>query len=79
MDKFAFYYEVEHDTGDGNTNKEGGFLMAHDHKDAMDQLIAIYEPGLLSAHIEYMEKEIFVFPLNEARIAKDWVNANGSY
>ena len=79
MDKYAFYYEVEYDLDGGDTNKEGGFLMAHDHKDALDQLIALYEPGMLSVHIEYMEKELFVFPLDEARIAKDWVNANGSY
>ena len=79
MEKFAFYYEVEHDTGDGDTNKEGGFLMAHDHKDALEQLIALYEPGMLSVHIEYMEKEFFIFPVELAREAKDWVNANGSY
>ena len=79
MEKFAFYYEVEHDIDCGTTNKEGGFLMAHDHKDAMEQLIALYEPGLLSAHIEYMEKEFFVFPIELARQAKDWVNENGSY
>lgn len=79
MEKFAFYYEVEHDAGDGNINKEGGFLMAYDHKDAMEQLTALYEPGLLSAHIEYMERESFIFPIELAREAKDWVNANGSY
>ncbi len=80
MDKFAFYYEVEFDRDcDGSTVKEGGFLMAADHRDAMEQLVNLYDPGLLSAHIEYMEKELFVFPIKEAREAKDWVNANGSY
>lgn len=80
MEKFAFYYEVEYDRdSDGSAVQEGGFLMAADHKHAMEQICQLYEPGLISAHIEYMEKEYFIFPVKEAREAKDWVNANGSY
>ena len=79
MEKFAFYYEAEYDRDCGNTTKEGGFLMATDLTDAMTQITALYEPGLLGVHIEYMEKEMFIFPVEQARIAKDWVNENGSY
>lgn len=79
MEKFPFYYEVNtYDDGNGEMH-EGGFLMAEDHSDAMAQLCKLYEPGLKSAHIEYMEKDLFVFPIDKARIAKDWVNENGSY
>lgn len=80
MEKFAFYYEVEFDRDcDGSTAQEGGFLMAVDHKEAMDQICQLYEPGLISVHIEYMERDLFIFPIDKAREAKDWVNANGSY
>ena len=79
MDKYAFYYEVEYCLDDGGTNKEGGFLLAHDHADAMNQLIALYDPDLKGVHIEYMDTEAFIFPIEKAREAKDWVNANASY
>ena len=80
MEKFPFYYEVETcEDSQCDAMHEGGFLMAEDHADAIAQIAKLYEPGLKSVHIEYMNVELFVFSIENARRAKEWVNEHGAY
>jgi hypothetical protein len=76
MQKYPVYYEVS--CWDANENtKEGGFIFAIDFKDATEQLIALYEPGMESMHIEFMEDVALTFPVEKARIVKKVVEENG--
>lgn len=76
MDKYVFYFEVEHqDDGYGDT-KEGGFLIATDYADATAQIVALYEPGLISMKLECMDELSLVFDLEKARQMKEYVEVN---
>ena len=76
MTKYPVYYEVSYWDGEEN-HKEGGFLFATDFKDASEQLIALYEPGMESMHIEFMDDTALIFPLENARTVKKAVEENG--
>lgn len=76
MDKYPFYFEVTHqDDGNGN-EEEGGFLVATDYADATAQIIALYEPGLISIKLECMDEFALVFKRDKAREIKSYVEEN---
>lgn len=76
MDRYPVYYEVSYWDGEENC-KEGGFLIATDFKDATEQLVALYEPGMDSMSIEFMDEVALTFPIEKARIVKKVVEENG--
>jgi hypothetical protein len=75
-DKYPVYYEVSF--WDGNENfKEGGFIFATDFKDATEQVTALYEPGMDSMSLEFMDQLAFTMPVEKARELKGVIETYG--
>jgi hypothetical protein len=77
MNKYVFYFEVEHQDNGYDNEQEGGFLVATDYADATAQIIALYEPeSILFMSLECMDELSLVFPLEKAQHMKEYVEGN---
>ena len=78
-DKYPYYYEVCSEEEGEPIIEEGGFIIAEDYRDAMAQISAVYEPGLINVKLECLDASALVFPIEGARAAKKWVEENYAY
>lgn len=68
-EKYPFYFEATY-CDDTEIIHEGGFIIATDYKTAMDEIIALYEPGLVDIKLECLDECALIFPLEKAREIK---------
>ena len=74
MDKYPFYFEATYDDDITGGVREGGFIIATDYPDAMQQIVALYEPGLIDIKLECLDDCALFFSLDKARKIKDLVD-----
>ena len=68
-EKYPFYYEATY-CDDAEIIHEGGFIIAVDYADAMQQIVGIYEPGLVDIKLECLDSCALFFPVKKAREIK---------
>lgn len=76
MDKYPFYFEATYADEICGETHEGGFIIATDYPDAMQQIVALYEPGLIDIKLECLDDCALIFCLDKAREIKGLVDAN---
>ena len=74
MDKYPFYFEATYDDDICGATHEGGFIVATDYPDAMQQIVALYEPGLIDIKLECLDDCALFFSLDKARKIKELVD-----
>ena len=76
MTKYPFYFEATYADDITRETHEGGFIVAADYPDAMQQIVALYEPGLIDIKLECLDDCALFFSLDKAREIKGLVDAN---
>ena len=71
MDRYPFYFEATYADDVTGDVHEGGFIIAADYPDAMQQIVAIYEPGLIDIKLECLDDCALFFSLDKARKIRD--------
>lgn len=74
MEKYPFYFEATYADDITGEVREGGFIVATDYPDAMQQIVSIYEPGLIDIKLECLDSCALFFSLDKARKIKDLVD-----
>lgn len=78
MQRYPVYYEVTV-WDEADKREEGGFIIATDFTDAMQQITNFYEPGLEKVSLEFMEDTSLIFSIEKARELKKWIGENHVY
>ncbi len=74
MDRYPFYFEATFADDICGETHEGGFIVAADYPDAMQQIVALYEPGLIDIKLECLDDCALFFNLDKARKIKELVD-----
>ena len=74
MDRYPFYFEVTYADDITGEVREGGFIVANDYTEAMQQIVTLYDPGLIDVKLECLDDCALFFSLDKARKIKDLVD-----